>query len=404
VVRLTLEEAKQRALANNKLLTLAALNIKGKEIATRVAQADYFPQILGNVVYFHFDSPLGDVLTTQGRHVQGLRGRTILDTPGGRVIDVAVVNQDAYTSTLMAAQPITALLKVRQGVKIARADERIAQAQLDQGARAVAAGVEQLYWGLIAAGRIRAGAAAAVQGAEAVAKLGTVEVRTALVEAKQGLQQAESQIADLEQQLNALLDQPACPKIEVVEPPFPPPPVTCADEAASLAVAASPEVREAEQNVAKAHAAVAAAKVDYLPNVAVVGGYANQSVASYVQPNIGYVGVSASWTLFAWGKRRNTVRERDNLVVMASTKLAQTQEEVQQKALKAFRELGQAREALVLAEQLARLRKEAEKEAEQPADLLKAAKATLEAEVDLVKADLAYRVAHVKLMSLICKP
>jgi hypothetical protein len=60
--------------------------------------------------------------------------------------------------------------------------------------------------------------------------------------------------------------------------------------------------------------------------------------------------VSGSWTLFAWGKRRNTVRERNNLVLLASTKLAQTQEEVQ---------------------------------------------------VNLVKADLAHRVARVKLMSLL---
>ena len=44
-------------------------------------------------------------------------------------------------------QPLTDLLKVRQGVKIARADEQIAQAQQEEGIRKVASGVEQLYWG-----------------------------------------------------------------------------------------------------------------------------------------------------------------------------------------------------------------------------------------------------------------
>jgi outer membrane protein TolC len=321
-----------------------------------------------------------------------------------KTIDVAVFNQNFYISTIMAVQPITALLKVKQGVKIAEADQHIAQAQLDAGARALASGAEQLYWGLLAAQRIRAGALEAVSGAEEVAKLGTVEARLALQEARQGLNAVENQVADLEAQLNALLDQPACTHLELVEPPFPLPPVTCGDEAADLAVSVSPEVHEAEQNVVKAHAAVCAAKVDYLPNVAVMGGYANQTLMDSIQPNFSYLGVTATWTLWAWGKRKHTVNERDTLVSMASLKVQQTQDEVRQKALKAFREFHETHKTLALAADMARLRKEAEKAAQEPADKFAAAKASMEAQVDLVKADLAYRVAYVKLMALISKP
>src|SRR5947209_1929815 len=59
VCHLTLEEARQRLLANNKLLTLAAMNITGKEYATRVVQANYFPQVNATSMYFHFNDPLG---------------------------------------------------------------------------------------------------------------------------------------------------------------------------------------------------------------------------------------------------------------------------------------------------------------------------------------------------------
>ena len=52
--RLTLDEIKQRVLADNKLLNLAAMNVQSKGYATRAAQALYFPQIIGNVVYFHY--------------------------------------------------------------------------------------------------------------------------------------------------------------------------------------------------------------------------------------------------------------------------------------------------------------------------------------------------------------
>src|SRR5258708_3272057 len=47
--RLTLEEAKQRVLANNKLLALAAMNIEGKQFATKAVRSDYYPKVLGTV-------------------------------------------------------------------------------------------------------------------------------------------------------------------------------------------------------------------------------------------------------------------------------------------------------------------------------------------------------------------
>jgi outer membrane protein TolC len=312
-----------------------------------------------------------------------------------------VLNQDSSFSTVFAAQPITALLKVRQGVRIAQADEQIAKADLEKGTRAILAGVEQLFWGILAAHRIRTGTLVAVRGAEELARTGAIEARLALAEARQGLQAVEAQLADLEAQLNDLLDLPPCTKLELVEPPLPALPVKCAEEAVELALGASPEVRSSEQDVVKAHAGVAAAKVDYLPNIAVVGGFAKQTGMSYVQQDINYVGVTGSYTFFEWGKKKYTVREREKFVTLAGLKLEQTRDEVRQKALKSFREFEQDREALRAAEEMAQLRQEAEEKAVAPEAKFAAAKARMQAEVDLVKADLAYRVAFVKLMSLL---
>jgi outer membrane protein TolC len=169
----------------------------------------------------------------------------------------------------------------------------------------------------------------------------------------------------------------------------------------SLALANSPEFRQAQQTIAKAQAAVAAGKLDYVPSIAVIGGYANQTLANYIQPNIGYFGAVGTYTFVDWGKRRNTVRERQNLVTMATLKLQQTEADVRQKAQKAFRELQQSQAALSTARELAGLRAEAEKKVSTPATLMAAAKARMLADVDLVKAELAYREAHVQVMSLI---
>jgi outer membrane protein TolC len=399
-MRLTLDEIKQRVLADNKLLQLAAANVRSKEFATRVVQANYFPQVIGSVVYFHFNDNLGNVVSLGGRTVHGPRGTPIGMLPSV-AISVPIFDQNSEFSTVAMVQPITDLLKVRQGVKIARADEQIAQAQMEKGTRELLSGVEQLFWGILAAQRIRAGALVAVAGAEQLAKTGNLEARTALVQAKQGLQEVQNQIADLQEKLAILLDVPSCTQFDLVEPPLPLAPVACADEAVSIALANSPEVREAEQTIAKAEAGIAAGKVDYLPNVLLMGGYANNNMLDVVQPNIGYAGVLGTYTFVDWGKRKNTIRERRELHSMAILKLRSTQDDVRQNTLKAFRDYEQTAQALKLAEELVPLQAEAEKTATSPAAKFAAAKDAMTAQVDAVKADLNHRIAYVKLMALL---
>jgi outer membrane protein TolC len=409
VVRLTLDEAKQKVVANSKLLALAATNVEGKGYAISAMRAQYFPQVIGSTIYFHFNDNLGTVVTTPGRTVNGPRGRPLVNVPGA-TIDAAVLNQDSSFTTVAAVQPLTALLKVRAGVKAAKADEEIAQAQLEKGRRELISGTEQLYWGLLAAQRLRAGAAEAVAGAEKLAAAAPnppVEVRLALVEGRQALQQVDNQLADLQEQMDLLLDLPTCTRLELVEPPVPVVCVKCADEAVALALAASPDVREAELNVVRAQAGVKAAKADWLPNVAIVGGYANQTGADYIQPNIGYVGVQGSYTFLDWGKRRNTIHGAENLVALANLKVRTTQDDVRKKALKAFRDLDQSQAAIKLAQEVVGLRTEAVKKAttpnvlKDPGPLLQASKKLGESEVDLVKAELAYRTAWAEMMALI---
>ena len=395
--RLTLDDARQRILANHKLLKLAALNVQSKGHATSAARSDYFPKIIGNTVYLHFSDPLGTVVSTQGRPILGISPQTKA---------VNVLNQDTSFTNVAVLQPITDLLKVRQGVRIAQADEQIAQAQLEKGMRELLSDMEQLYWGLLATQRIRAGVIEGYSGAQQLAQLGTVETRTAFLEARQALQQVNVQLADLQEQLNILLDLPPCTILELIEPPLPGPPVACADDAIKLAMEASPDLREAAANIAKAEAATRAARLDFVPSFAAIGGYTNQTGASYIQQNFGYIGVVGSYTFVDWGKRKNVIREREHLISMANLKYRQTQDELRQKTLKAYRGLAESHEALTLAQELVDLRKEAEAKAlpgaqTNPVGLIEASKARATAEVDYVKADLAYRQAHLELSTLI---
>jgi outer membrane protein TolC len=391
---LTLEEARQLALANNKALALARLNVEEKQYATTAARKDYYPKVLANDSYFHFNLPLGRVVTVAG-------GELGLLPAGTTIVNTAVLNQDSNLATVLVAQPITKLIAVNAAVQIARADENAAQAQLDKGTRDLLSGVTQAYHGLLGAQRIQTALELQVKFLEQVmaAKPGP-ELRVGLVEARQGLLQVRGQVQELTQQLDSVLDLPPCTVLELVDPLPAELPVRCADDAVQFALANNPEVREAEQSIAKAEAALKVARMDYLPDVNVLGGYANQTGASYIQQNIGYVGVSASYTLWEWGKRWDVKRQRQALVAVAHQNLQVTVDKVQLEARKAYGSFEQAREAYRLAGEMVQARKGAEKAAVGPA-AGQAKAETSRAELEAMKAEIAYRVAHAQLAALI---
>src|SRR2546423_2109744 len=128
VRRLTLDEARQLALANNKSLILGRLNVEEKGHVANAARKDYYPKLLGSVTYLHFDKALGQVTV----NASGRRG---ILAPGTQLVNVAVSNQNTALSTLFVAQPITKLIAVNALVQIGRADQDAAQAQLDKGTR-----------------------------------------------------------------------------------------------------------------------------------------------------------------------------------------------------------------------------------------------------------------------------
>jgi outer membrane protein TolC len=394
VRRLTLDEARQLALNNNKALALARLNIEEKQYATVAARKDYFPKVLASDSYFHFDQPLGRLVTTAS-------GQLGLFPPGTVLVNTVVFNQDSNLATVLVAQPITKLIAVNAAVQIARADENTAQAQLDKGTRDLLSGVAQAYHGLLGAQRIQTALELQVKLLEQLVTAKPVpELRVGLVEARQGLVQVRGQVQELTQQLNSLLDLPPCTVLELVDPLPADLPVRCADDVVRFGLANNPEVREAEQSIAKAEAALKVARIDYLPDVNVLGGYANQTGVPSIQQNIGYIGVGANYTLWEWGKRRDVKRQRQTLVAVAHQNLQVTVDKVTLEARKAYITFEQARDALRLAGEMVQARMEAEKVAPGPA-VMQAKAETSKAELEAMKAEIAYRVAHAQLAGLI---
>ena len=219
------------------------------------------------------------------------------------------------------------------------------------------------------------------------------------METRQGLLQVRGQVRELTDQFNSLLDLPACTVLELVDPLPPDLPVRCADDAVQVALIHNPEVREAEWDVAKARAALQVARMDYLPDVNVIGGFANQTFASYIQPDIGYLSVAGSYTFWDWGKRR----EVKNQARRRSPWRAEPAGGFGQSSARSSQDLHGLRtgpRGLPPGGRDGPGGKDAEKGAGGKA-AVQAKAETARAELEAMKAEIAYRVAHAQLEGIL---
>lgn len=383
--RLTLDEARSRALSHSVVMDLASLQVAAKCHALHAAQKDYLPKLLNAFAYFHFDSDLGTVLTTPG----------ILNP--AQSIAVPFMQQDSPLYTAAAIQPITPLLKVREAVNVSAAEVGAAEAQRDFARRELEKGVQQLYFGLHATQQIRSGLAQAVAGAEQLAAaMPSPDARISLIEAQQGLLSADGQLTTLSEQMNGLVGLPAGTRLALDEPPRPVLPFNTADEAVAAAVANSPRMREARRQLEMAEAALRVAKSNYVPNVMAYGFYVNQNATPVMQEDFTGVGMSATYML-EWGKKGDLVRASMATLSLARGNVRKQADDASLEAAQLFHAANHAEQALRYAEQLAELHRERQPSATDPAALKAAAHARLEAEVALIKAELAFQSAVVAL-------
>jgi outer membrane protein TolC len=347
---ITLAQAEQQAAqAANPMVRLGLLGVEAAKQHRLAATADYFPKIGTTFLNVHFNKFMGQQFTV-ARPVQGGTVTTALP----------LVGKDQTLVAVTAVQPITPLFKVREAVNFARADENIARAKAGMRPAETASAVEKNYFDLLVAQREMVLAEGKVRNAQAkglIASNGPMtadlgQSKAAMLEAEKELLQSTSKVKELTASLNELLGWPADTRLEL-EPPAPLVENLSLRQAAGEALATNPEVIEAEQNVKKAQAATKLSKLDYVPDIALVGGYAYQANAIPLLPrDFSYVGVMGSFDLFDFGKREHSIRERDAQLQMAETALELTKAKVAASVKSSYIELERSRELSQIARRL----------------------------------------------------
>jgi outer membrane protein TolC len=220
-----------------------------------------------------------------------------------------------------------------------------------------------------------------------------------LIEASNAMAIATTRVKELTASVNDMLGWPPDTELQLV-PPDPRFEDISLREATDKALAANPEVIEAEQNVVKARAASTLQKLAYVPVVAAMGGYAYQdNVIPLLPRDFSFIGIVATYNLFDFGKREHTIKGANAQAEMAEIALQLTKAKVAASVKNSHLELERSRQLSELTRRLdSAIQVQRASYEENSAEVIAAKKAKVEAE--MFQADLDYRQALARLKTL----
>jgi outer membrane protein TolC len=399
-MELTLAQAIDLALKQNRQIQLAQLAVVDSVHKKEIARSAYFPQIKNESTVLHI-TELAGVNFPEGAF--GSPPSTGPIPSQSLVIDQGALT--AYTSGTGLAQPLTQMFKIHQSNRAATADINSAKIQVNQAENEIALKVRQLYYGILIAQLKEQAAKAEVdasqvrlqESTDAVAQGKALEVvvldsRAALLDAKQTSLTQNLQAQDLTYALDDLLSLPLTTQLHLSEElsAFGAS-IPDREECVRIAHEQSPDIRAAKQAVEKAKAGLAAAKDAYIPDITAVARYSYQSGVPLLVHNFGTFGATFTYDLFDGGRRKEEIDDSHTLLSQAELNLTKVEDEVAVQAETAYDKVVQMQSMVGLAEEVLKARTEAARVADRQFEqtaALASAQAEAAAKVSSAKASL----------------
>lgn len=412
-MKLTLSDAVRLALTQNRALKIARLRVVESEQKKAGAKSSYFPEIKNQSTAGHTTAQ-GNIEIPAGafgeiRNAGLVPNRDILIDQG---------NLSFVTSGTTAAQPLTPLIRIRQANRIAASAVAVSRDELKKAENEVALKVHEVYYGLLIA-RLQKQAAEQdtaysrtrlreseedVRNGNAL-RVAVIESQAGLLESEQSLLTVELRIADLNTELNDLVGLPLDTPLQLSPVALVRPGNAPREEAMRMALAENPQIAAATESVQQAKAALTAAKSAYIPDVSVFARHSYQNGAPFLVHNFGTFGVSLSYDVVDFGKRRAAVREREAQLAQAEQNVERLKEAVGVQIERSLNKVERTKQMLQVAAQVVKLRAEGDRIASNQlasgvmlvSARRQASAATYKAQAELLQAELAHLLAKAEL-------
>ena len=412
VRKLSLKEAVQLALSQNRSLRIARLKVTESEQQKAGERSAYFPSLTNQSNVIHVTSlqnigiPAGALGTVGGTLVPG---HNVAIPQGFKTV---------YSSGTMMSQPLTQLIRIRMQNQIAAAQVSGSKDDLQKAENDVALQVHSLYFEVLITGLQKQAALQQAKYADenlresednirngSALKVAAIQGRAGVLEGHQAVLTADLQLDDLTTELDNLLGLPLNTRLELdpnVPADFDPRP---REECVQAAWSRNPEVLSAQDAVRKARAGVAAAKTAYIPDISAYARQSYQDGIPFLLRNFGEFGLHMNWDVFDFGKRRSEVRTREAQLAEAEENFRRMKDDVATAIEKTYNKLERARSLMVVANQVVELRRESERLAQNQSvqgEVLVSARtgataASYKAQADFLQARLGYLLAWAEL-------
>ena len=368
VMQLTLSQAIDLALKQNRDIKLAQLAVVDSQHKKEIARSDYFPHIRNQSSVLHITDLAGVNIPAGafGNHPDtgAIPGRNLVIDQGGLT---------SYTSGTGLEQPLTQMFKIHASNRAAAADINTAKVQVNQAENGVALKVRQLYFGILiaqlrqkaAAEQVAAGEVKLQESLQDVERgnaldVAVLESRASALDAKQAALTQRLQVHDLMISLNDLMGLPLNTSLALdAGASATPMSVASREECIRIAQQHSPEIQTAKQSVEKAKAGLSAAKDAYIPDVTGLARYSYQSGVPFLVHNFGTFGFTLSYDLFDGGKRVAEIKDAQTVLSEAELNLTKVEDEVEVQVETAYDKVEQLQDLAGVAAEALKAREEA---------------------------------------------
>jgi len=414
--KITLPEAVDLALKQNTALKIARARVDESAHRKTSARSNYFPQITNSTMLSQVsDNQLVSIPAGALGTIPGLGSFPQTNTTFSQGSNQLLLGMTT------AGQPLTQLLKIRQGMHIANADERLASADLRKAENELVLGVHQLYFALLASrkqltaiqAQVNAGKESLREAEEAIRSGNALDVaaigaKASLLKNMQLLFATENQVSDLNTEMANVLGLPLDTDFhlaDVVESSQAP---LSREGYLNAALTQSPALQAAKETQAKAESAVKAAKFEYVPDLSAFARHTFQSGVPFLRSNFATYGLQLEWNVFDWGKRRGVVGGRNSQLLQARENVRRLSDQLSVDIQKAWHKVERSKMMVDVAQQALQLRQESERISNDQfqVGVISAAKhaeaiaATRGAETDELQARLAYQLALAEIATI----
>ena len=412
VRHLTLDEAVRLAISQNRELKIARLKVIEGEQKKAGEHSGYFPLLTNQSNALHV-SALQLIEVPPGAF--GAIGGTLIPAQG---VTVGQGQLTFFSSGTQLSQPLTQLIRIHDANRIAAAEVAISRDDLKKAENQIALDVHTVYFAILiarfqkqSAEQQSSYATETLRESEdevrngSALKIAAIQGRANLLESEQAVLTAELQLADLTTELNDLLGLPLDTRLELA----PAAPANFdqrpREEYVQSAWSENPQILAAEATVRKARAALGVAKSAYIPDITAYARHSYQDGVPFLVRNFGTFGLTLSWDVFDFGKRRSAVRERETELDEAEENLRRLKDEVAVGIERSYNKLERTRRLVEVANQVVRLRQEGERLSQNQlalgvilaSDRKQATATSYQAQADFLQASLGYFLAWAEL-------